>query len=213
MTTPPKTLPRREQILAHALDLFAVHGMHNVTTRQIAAAVGISQPSLYAHFATRDAIGVELCRRAFERLYDCLVKAIAIEASPEERLYRLGRDYIRFGLTNEAAYRVAFMTPMSQASVEGKAAVLSSGVRAFSVLRGLYAEVLGAGSPVVDVRAQSCWASVHGLVALLLDRPEFPWIERDALIHAHLEQLTSVAFLADDVTNFEGPGRRERRSS
>lgn len=205
MTTPSKTLPRREQILAHALDLFGAHGMHNVTTRQIAAAVGISQPSLYAHFATRDAIGVELCRRAFERLHDCLVEAIAIDASPEERLYRLGRDYIRFGLSNEAAYRVAFMTPMSQASIDGKAAVIASGVRAFSVLRGLYAEVLGAASPAVDARAQSCWASVHGIVALLLDRPEFPWINRDALVHLHLKQLTTIAFLKSDASSSMAP--------
>lgn len=205
MTTPSKTLPRREQILAHALELFGAHGMHNVTTRQIAAAVGISQPSLYAHFATRDAIGVELCRRAFERLHDCLVEAITIEASPEERLYRLGHDYIRFGLTNEAAYRVAFMTPMSQASIDGKAAVIASGVRAFGVLRGLYAEVLGAASPAVDARAQSCWASVHGIVALLLDRPEFPWIDHDALMHAHLQQLTAVAFTTANASNSVTP--------
>ncbi len=194
MVDEPEPLPRREQILAHSLQLFGAHGMHNVTTRQIAAAVGISQPSLYAHFPTRDAIGIELCQRAFERLHDCLVAAIDVDGTPEERLHRLGQDYIGFGLANEAAYRVAFMTPMSKEMDDGKGATLAAGLKAFAVVRGLYEEVLGTESPQVDVRAQSCWASVHGIVALLLDRPEFPWVERELLIEAHLKRLTMVAF-------------------
>ncbi len=44
------------------------HGMQAVTTRQIAAAVGVSQPSLYAFFPNKQALEAEVCTRAFEEL-------------------------------------------------------------------------------------------------------------------------------------------------
>ena len=54
---------RREQILAAALELFTAEGMANVSTRQIAQKVGISQPSLYAHFASANAIASDIAGR------------------------------------------------------------------------------------------------------------------------------------------------------
>jgi AcrR family transcriptional regulator len=46
----------RERILSIAAELFATHGYHATTTRQIAAAVGIRQPSLFHHFRTKAAM-------------------------------------------------------------------------------------------------------------------------------------------------------------
>ena len=43
---------RREEILAAALRLFGQYGLYGVSTRQIAQAVGVSQPTLYAYFAS-----------------------------------------------------------------------------------------------------------------------------------------------------------------
>jgi hypothetical protein len=36
---------------------------------------------------------------------------------------------------------------------------------------------------------QSIWAGLHGLVSLLIARPDFPWVERETLIARHLEML------------------------
>jgi AcrR family transcriptional regulator len=44
----------REQILDAAAELFTTRGYASTTTRAIAEAVGIRQPSLYHHFATKD---------------------------------------------------------------------------------------------------------------------------------------------------------------
>jgi AcrR family transcriptional regulator len=46
----------RERILFEASNLFARYGYHATTTRQIAGAVGIQQPSLFHHFASKAAI-------------------------------------------------------------------------------------------------------------------------------------------------------------
>jgi AcrR family transcriptional regulator len=179
---------RREHILDEALALFVEHGLHQVSTRRIAQAVGISQPSLYAHFPTRDAIAVELCCRAFDELHDRLETTARAEQDPEMRIRHLGRAYIMFGLENEAAYRVAFMLELPSEHTDEKSRVLAAGVRAFSVLRRAFDD-LPLGVEARDVAAQSSWATMHGLVALLLARPEFPFSGREILIDAHLARV------------------------
>ncbi|MEM6354132.1 MAG: TetR/AcrR family transcriptional regulator [Pseudomonadota bacterium] len=55
---------RREQIIEAATAHFAEHGF-DASTRQIAEAAGITQPLLYSHFPSKDA----LIRAVYERVY------------------------------------------------------------------------------------------------------------------------------------------------
>ncbi|WP_129785160.1 TetR/AcrR family transcriptional regulator [Promicromonospora panici] len=48
--------PRRQQILSTAADLFADRGFHGVSMGDIGAAVGVSGPALYKHFAGKEDI-------------------------------------------------------------------------------------------------------------------------------------------------------------
>ncbi|WP_205599530.1 TetR/AcrR family transcriptional regulator [Sandarakinorhabdus rubra] len=174
--------PRREQILAAAGALFVAHGVRQVTTRQIAAAVGISQPSLYAFFPSRDAIAVAICCRAFGELRQRL-DAASSGAAGAARFDRLARAYVRFGLDHPTAYRVAFMADLPDHSRAERGDVLAAGLDAYAVLHAAVAQTHGAAA---DIAAQSAWAALHGLVALLLARPDFPWAEREALIDHHV---------------------------
>lgn len=87
-TLAPDELPTRERIMYEAAELFARQGYHGTTTREIAEAVGIRQPSLFHHFATKAAIVEALLDwdlgLALPRVY-----GIARETeSPAVRLYR-----------------------------------------------------------------------------------------------------------------------------
>ncbi len=53
----------RELILLEASRLFATRGFLGTSTRDIASAVGIRQPSVYSHFASKHEIAQELLRR------------------------------------------------------------------------------------------------------------------------------------------------------
>lgn len=187
----PRAGERREQILDVALQLFAQHGMAHVSTRQIAQAVGISQPSLYAHFRTAHEISAELCIRAFDTLYQVSQRVMAEPGTPLERFRRLGRAYVHFGLDHPDMYKLAFMLdPPEQVSAlvaQGKEdPAIEAGNSAFGVLRAVLAEILQADEQVVELNAQSVWATVHGLTSLLIARPQFPWVDREALIEHHL---------------------------
>lgn len=197
------SVDRREQILEVALALFTQHGMACVSTRQIARAVGISQPSLYAHFPSADAIAAELCARGFQALHDRFAEVLEEPGTPLARLARLGRAYIEFGLANPDVYRIAFMIEDDRTRSCPPSGLtpdpgLDEGLRTFGVLRQVVAEVLGRNDTEADLVAQTCWASVHGLVSLLLARDHFPWAKRELLITTHLRQMSAgIAELAE----------------
>jgi len=182
---------RREQILEQALALISQQGVHAVSTRQIAAAVGISQPSLYAFFPTRQALVAEVSRRAFQALSARMSDEVSAPAGAG-LLLRLARAYIDFGLTHPDAYRVAFMIEGVRRAAGGEHdAALGAGLAAFRVLRDATAQSLGpdATGEAVEVVAQSTWASLHGLVSLMIARPHFPWADRKALVETHIRRL------------------------
>lgn len=57
-----------ERILTEASRLFATNGFHGTSTRDIAEAVGIRQPSLFHHFATKHAILATLLNLDLDQL-------------------------------------------------------------------------------------------------------------------------------------------------
>jgi len=187
------TVPhRREVILATALRLFSERGVQAVSTRQIAAAVGISQPSLYAHFPNKHALVSEVCVRAFQTLA-AHMQSISVERHDMGRLRATAQAYIDFALTQPDAYRIAFMIdePLDDVSEGKPGAALGAGLTCFMIHRTVVAEELGEGlsEDEISILAQSLWAGLHGLVSLMIARPEFPWAPREALISRHLDIL------------------------
>ena len=106
-----------------------------------------------------------------------------------ERLYNIGREYVHFGLEHSAAYRVAFMIGPPKQTEKYKVRVMAAGHRAFGVLLDACNAARGTDDAQTHALAQSKWASVHGLVALLLARDAFPWVDREMLIETHLRRV------------------------
>jgi AcrR family transcriptional regulator len=185
---------RREEILAAALRLFSEFGVHTVSTRQIAAAVGISQPSLYAYFPTKQALVDEVCSVAFGRL-TARMQGVLERAAESDRdlMAALARVYIDFGLAEPDAYRVAFMLEdrRDRAGVT-HVGMIQAGLNTFAIYRDAVARAMGPGHSGQDVEltAQSRWACLHGLVALFIARPEFPWADRQRLIDNHVRYVS-----------------------
>lgn len=186
---------RREEILDAALKLFSAKGLHAVSTRQIAEAVGISQPALYAYFATKDDITAELCIRAFAILVERMEATRADFVPTAESFERALRVYVDFGLQNPDAYRVAFMV---EKGLDGtyKERVgdrpMMAGIGAFQRFAEIVSEVRDAGlthDDDVQRITQTLWAGLHGLVSLLIARADFPWVEREVLIACHISLL------------------------
>ncbi|MFI0743374.1 TetR/AcrR family transcriptional regulator [Streptomyces sp. NPDC021100] len=97
---------RREQILREAARLFAERGFHGVGVDEIGAAVGISGPGLYRHFAGKDAMLAELLVGISGRLLtsgrERRAAAEAADAGPAAVLDSLIDGHIDFALDDRA---------------------------------------------------------------------------------------------------------------
>lgn len=84
----------REKILEAAERLIAAHGAEGFQLKDVADAVGIRPPSVYAHFESRDAI----CRAVAHRLYDGIMAAVRVDRTgdPMEALLQLLEDYVHY---------------------------------------------------------------------------------------------------------------------
>jgi AcrR family transcriptional regulator len=183
-----KGVDRREEILNAASALYIDFGPSKTTTRQIATAVGISQPSLYAHFPTKEALSHALATRAFA-LLEARMEGIEPDLiDPNQHLSALIVGYIRFALEESASYKIAFMLDLALDHEQQVILQNLVGLRAFSIFRDKVGDLQAQGfiqSGPTDLIAQSIWAAMHGLCALLLARPSFPWANQDELIAFH----------------------------
>lgn len=84
---------RREEILALALEHFAVSGYRGASTDAIARDAGISQPYLFRLFRTKRELFIACYERASEDLRGVFERAAA--AAPEgEKLEAMGKAYV-----------------------------------------------------------------------------------------------------------------------
>ncbi|MCO5969328.1 TetR/AcrR family transcriptional regulator [Actinoallomurus soli] len=77
----------RHRALIEASRLFAARGFHGTSTRDIAEAVGVRQPTFYRHFASKTAILAELLDADLLPALKRIRTALAAEAGPAVRLH------------------------------------------------------------------------------------------------------------------------------
>ncbi|MGA4848983.1 TetR/AcrR family transcriptional regulator [Streptomyces sp. G5(2025)] len=103
MATRTDAPTRREQILKEAARLFAERGFHGVGVDEIGAAVGISGPGLYRHFAGKDAMLAELLVGISGQLLTGGKRCVAdTGGTPERVLDSLIEGHIDFALDDRS---------------------------------------------------------------------------------------------------------------
>jgi AcrR family transcriptional regulator len=98
---------RRDQILQAAAQLFAERGARAVGVDDVGAAVGVTGPAIYRHFASKDAMLAEMLVRISERLLAGGSERVA-EAGDDgaDRLRALIAFHVDFALDNPALITV-----------------------------------------------------------------------------------------------------------
>ena len=102
-------------------------------------------------------------------------------ADPVQALRGEGRAYVRFALENPEHYRLVMMLEHSPGPEATDRAIAGG---AFSHLVESVQRCVDAGvyrSDPVEV-ALGLWAAVHGVAALLIAKPSFPWPDVDAFV-------------------------------
>src|SRR3712207_6065923 len=98
---------RREQILQAAARLFAERGARAVGVDDVGAAVGVTGPAIYRHFASKDAMLAEMLLRISERLLAGGTEQVAAAGTdPAAQLSALIAFQVDFALDNPALITV-----------------------------------------------------------------------------------------------------------
>jgi len=190
---------RRDEILHAAKELFLEQGYDSTTIRKIADRVGISAPALYLYFRDKEALLLALCDQTFGHLIVAIDEIERTVAEPLERVRRFGEAYARFGLTHPDEYRLIFMgahIPESLRKVGHRMPTDDptrpgvGGALVFSRLVAILKQVEASGVELrypADTCAELCWMGIHGVVAAMIMKPDFPWSNRDLLIDGMLD--------------------------
>ncbi|MFI6297030.1 TetR/AcrR family transcriptional regulator [Nonomuraea sp. NPDC050790] len=169
----------REEILRAAEDLLAESGAEEaLTLRAVAARAGVSTPSVYLHFADKEALLEAVCLRVWDELGRLFREND--HGDPFRALGRCGRAYARFALEHPVQYRVLLMRP----PLSEREAVPAAAAACFGHMVAVVERCVESGILRGDPRrlALTLWSSVHGCVALVLAQPDFPWPDVDELV-------------------------------
>ena len=201
----------RAEILTAARELLAeTQDSEAVSVRAVADRVGVSTPSLYLHFADKQALLDAVCELVFADLDERMQAAAATTSDPFDSLRLRGRAYAEFALANPEQYRLAMMrmpavhdhfdkhtyTPFSAEDIV-------AGPTYHHLIEAVEDCIrVGVFAPGTDPNmvATSLWAATHGAVSLCLAKPGLAGDDALALC----ELVIANAGLGSAVTSYLG---------
>jgi AcrR family transcriptional regulator len=185
----------RQLILDAARDLFVREGYENVSMRKIADKIEYSPASIYTYFNDKDEILDCLCEETFLKLHQEKMAAVHQMKGDALDLLKKGMEtYIRFGLEHPDHYTVTFMLKAAPYEKSGRQGTrkAKTGQQCFDDMRNIIGRCMDEGKikqADLEETSQALWAGIHGVTALLITLPGFPFVERERLIGRTIEVL------------------------
>lgn len=157
-----------QAILDETRRVLLSEGHTQLSMRRIASAVGCTATSIYLYFNNKDALIHALIDEGMEKLYGELQAAVEGVDDPAERLERLCRTYVGFGLENAEYYEVMFMLHPKQME-RYPAEKYRKARRNLDIFGEAMAAILGEQEGArrdLKIAATVIWSSLHGTVSL-----------------------------------------------
>ncbi len=170
---------RRAEILRAAERIFVAEGYEGATIRKIADEVGVSSTCLYMHFRDKDEILLEICTAAMEQLLALNSEISARPVDAVERVRMMLTAYVEFALGNPNAYRLVFCASPLGGSDLKQQLTHQLGAQCFERFTDVVREIAADGRlRIGDPRTvhQALWASCHGLISLMITKPNVDWV-------------------------------------
>src|SRR5215831_8749187 len=161
----------KKMILDASMKLFVEEGFEHVTMRKIADIIEYSPTTVYLYFKDKNEILYSLHDLGFQKMGEKNRNLFEIE-NPLMRLYKMGENYIEFGLENPEFYDVMFIqqAPM-QVLEQMENCDWKHGETALNALKETVEACMQLGflkKGNIEAASMSIWAMVHGLVSLAI---------------------------------------------
>jgi len=105
-----------ERILNVAFDILAQHGYESLSMSKIGQKMKMTAANLYNYYANKDELLIAIHKKAFEILYDKLLRAVDSADTPLDRCKSLIYAYVEFGVNNINLYDIMFNRRIKQYS-------------------------------------------------------------------------------------------------
>ena len=187
----------RSALLAAAWEIVDRQGTEALTTRALAARVGVSHAAPAHHFADKSALLLALAAEGENRLAAAVTAAAKDSRGAKDKLRAAAQAYVKFALAHPATFRLLAAHP-----AKTDAALAESSGRLFAAI----AEAAGGSSAGgLDAKTFAAWASLHGAACLALDafvRKDLPKAGTEKAILALVEGIGKLLY------DRAGSGRR-----
>lgn len=197
----------RDEILDAATELLLETGhARSVSIRSVAQRVGVTPPSIYLHFADKDALMDAVCAHYFENLDSEMHRIAAEFSSPVEVLRAQGLAYVRFATQTPELYRIATMGEWRSGSNIDRTLDGS----AFKHMRATARKLMDDGIYLPDdptAVALEFWSAAHGVAAMLIAKPHLPFGDAEAFA----DRLLCSVFRGRVAIEYRGRAAREWR--
>jgi AcrR family transcriptional regulator len=188
----------RTEIVDAAWDLARAGGLAAVTLREVAARVGMQSPSLYSHFASKNAIYDAMFGQAWsDYLTVCQEAVVSIPKPPRKALLFMVQTFVGFAVADPVRFQL-----MNQRMVVDFEPTDQAYAPSVQVM-GLFREQLSRIGVTADTDADLCVAIVGGLVDAQLAND--PGGER------WTAQLPRAMDMFADEVGLPGPRLRRKR--
>lgn len=183
----------REMLVRAASVMVEAEGHEALSLRRIADRLGVTQPALYRHFASKEALLAEVGRRGMAGFEDAMLTATMGVSDPFAALEASGRAYVRYAHGNPGWFRLWFARVRVEELAE-HAPVSSDSSAAREAL--LSAIVAIAPAPEAFDLFRVVWGLAHGLAVFVVERvfqlvqtDEERIAAADAALRLHVECL------------------------
>jgi AcrR family transcriptional regulator len=187
----------KKMILDASMKLFVEEGFESVTIRKIADIIQYSPTTIYLYFKDKNEIFYSLHELGFQKLAEVNSNLAEIK-NPLTRLFKMGENYIEFGLANQEFYDIMFISraPMqvleAMENCDWKYGEAALHALMATVEECMEKEYIHKGN--VQAVSMAIWGMVHGLVSLQI-RSRFDKIDDGknikSLMHQSLNWLLS----------------------
>ena len=173
---------RRAQIISAARRIAELEGWPSVTVRRLSDEISYSQPVLYGHFESREAILAAVAIEGFQEIGLALEKARK-RAKPGKMVESVASAYLDFAASSPALYEVMFSLSLNLPFADTATP---------PELRFAFAQLLEmfqGQSSKPEVLSELFWAGLHGIAGLTRTR-RFPPSRQKERVKMFVELFT-----------------------
>ena len=182
----------RREILDSAREIFINDGYDRFSMRKLAEKIDYSPTTIYIYFKNKDDLLFAICEEFFADFFAELNRIRSVSQDPIDTLRQAYLYLVEFGLKNPNQYKVIFFTKSIYGTMRELIEKESMARNTHLVFKEMIRDCIKAGrlrELDEDVIAPALATASHGLVTMILYRPDFFNKKSDVIAHSLVDAL------------------------